>query len=69
MHNENAQVFSLKPFYCLSQACVSLSKNVGEMRTETELLPQCWEQVGATLASMSCLSLLQKCRVVFFRHE
>jgi hypothetical protein len=27
------------------QACVSLAKNVGEMRTETELLPQCWEQV------------------------
>uniref|UniRef100_A0A1S2Z940 RAB11-binding protein RELCH homolog n=1 Tax=Cicer arietinum TaxID=3827 RepID=A0A1S2Z940_CICAR len=28
------------------QACVSLAKNVGEMRTETELLPQCWEQIS-----------------------
>lgn len=28
------------------QACVNLAKNVGEMRTETELLPQCWEQVS-----------------------
>jgi len=27
------------------QACVELAKSVGEMRTETELLPQCWEQV------------------------
>ncbi|KAE8703866.1 putative non-specific lipid-transfer protein AKCS9 [Hibiscus syriacus] len=27
-------------------ACVSLAKNVGEMRTETELLPQCWEQIN-----------------------
>lgn len=31
------------------QACVSLAKNVGEMRTETELLPQCWEQVSSSL--------------------
>jgi hypothetical protein len=29
---------------CL-QACVELAKSIGEMRTETELLPQCWEQV------------------------
>ncbi|RDX66985.1 LisH domain and HEAT repeat-containing protein, partial [Mucuna pruriens] len=29
----------------IMDACVSLAKNVGEMRTETELLPQCWEQV------------------------
>ncbi|KAG5527992.1 hypothetical protein RHGRI_028804 [Rhododendron griersonianum] len=27
-------------------ACVTLAKNVGEMRTETELLPQCWEQIN-----------------------
>ncbi|THU71901.1 hypothetical protein C4D60_Mb04t06400 [Musa balbisiana] len=27
-------------------ACVSLARNVGEMRTETELLPQCWEQIN-----------------------
>ncbi|XP_010279364.1 PREDICTED: lisH domain and HEAT repeat-containing protein KIAA1468 homolog [Nelumbo nucifera] len=27
-------------------ACVSLAKNVGEMRTESELLPQCWEQIN-----------------------
>jgi len=24
------------------------------MRTETELLPQCWEQVNATLAFTTC---------------
>ncbi|KAK9038943.1 hypothetical protein V6N11_023784 [Hibiscus sabdariffa] len=30
----------------IMDACVSLSKNVGEMRTETELLPQCWEQIN-----------------------
>ncbi|CAH1429007.1 unnamed protein product [Lactuca virosa] len=29
-----------------SQACVTLARNVGEMRTETELLPQCWEQIS-----------------------
>ncbi|RWR72218.1 lisH domain-containing protein [Cinnamomum micranthum f. kanehirae] len=28
------------------QACVSLAKNIGEMRTESELLPQCWEQIN-----------------------
>ncbi|KAL3032449.1 hypothetical protein AAZX31_02G084600 [Glycine max] len=28
----------------IMDACVNLAKNVGEMRTETELLPQCWEQ-------------------------
>ncbi|AQK91697.1 HEAT repeat-containing protein [Zea mays] len=27
-------------------ACVELAKSVGEMRTETELLPQCWEQIN-----------------------
>lgn len=25
---------------------MTLAKSVGEMRTETELLPQCWEQVS-----------------------
>ncbi|AQK91708.1 HEAT repeat-containing protein [Zea mays] len=29
-----------------SDACVELAKSVGEMRTETELLPQCWEQIN-----------------------
>uniref|UniRef100_A0A453EU48 Uncharacterized protein n=3 Tax=Aegilops tauschii subsp. strangulata TaxID=200361 RepID=A0A453EU48_AEGTS len=27
-------------------ACVELATSVGEMRTETELLPQCWEQIN-----------------------
>lgn len=31
--------------FLFTQACVELAKSVGEMRTETELLPQCWEQV------------------------
>ncbi|CAN6872845.1 unnamed protein product [Brassica oleracea] len=31
-------------------ACVSLSRNVGEMRTETDLLPQCWEQACVSLS-------------------
>ncbi|KAL9158443.1 hypothetical protein ABFS82_08G069300 [Erythranthe guttata] len=30
----------------IMDACVTLAKNVGELRTETELLPQCWEQVN-----------------------
>lgn len=30
----------------IMDACVSLAENVGEMRTETELLPQCWEQIN-----------------------
>ncbi|KAL8117968.1 hypothetical protein AgCh_015750 [Apium graveolens] len=30
----------------IMDACVTLSKDVGEMRTETELLPQCWEQIN-----------------------
>uniref|UniRef100_A0A453EU02 Condensin complex subunit 1 C-terminal domain-containing protein n=1 Tax=Aegilops tauschii subsp. strangulata TaxID=200361 RepID=A0A453EU02_AEGTS len=29
----------------IMDACVELATSVGEMRTETELLPQCWEQV------------------------
>ncbi|QCE12921.1 HEAT protein [Vigna unguiculata] len=44
----------------IMDACVSLAKNVGEMRTETELLPQCWEQISHTyeerrlLVAQSC---------------
>ncbi|XP_027350526.1 RAB11-binding protein RELCH isoform X2 [Abrus precatorius] len=30
----------------IMDACVSLAKNIGQMRTETELLPQCWEQIS-----------------------
>ncbi|CAI0547600.1 unnamed protein product [Linum tenue] len=30
----------------IMDACISLAKNVGQMRTETELLPQCWEQIS-----------------------
>ncbi|KAM1601266.1 hypothetical protein ACFX1X_025826 [Malus domestica] len=30
----------------IMDACVNLAKNVGEMRTETEMLPQCWEQIN-----------------------
>ncbi|XP_019442509.1 PREDICTED: lisH domain and HEAT repeat-containing protein KIAA1468 homolog isoform X2 [Lupinus angustifolius] len=30
----------------IMDACVTLAKNVGEMRTEIELLPQCWEQIN-----------------------
>lgn len=35
------------------QACVELSRNVGQLRTETELLPQCWEQVDS-IYSLLC---------------
>lgn len=31
--------------HIIMDACVELSKKVGQMRTETELLPQCWEQI------------------------
>ncbi|KAG8384107.1 hypothetical protein BUALT_Bualt04G0083600 [Buddleja alternifolia] len=30
----------------IMDACVTLAKNVRELRTETELLPQCWEQIN-----------------------
>ncbi|KAJ4707051.1 hypothetical protein OWV82_020625 [Melia azedarach] len=30
----------------IMDACVTLARNVGEMRTEMELLPQCWEQIN-----------------------
>lgn len=39
-----------------TQACVTLARNVGEMRTETELLPQCWEQVRLIFICPSTLS-------------
>ncbi|KAG2284730.1 hypothetical protein Bca52824_055950 [Brassica carinata] len=50
------------------EACVSLSRNVGEMRTETELLPQCWEQINHTyeerrlLVAQSCGELAEYVR-------
>ncbi|KAH0860724.1 hypothetical protein HID58_088985, partial [Brassica napus] len=49
-------------------ACFSLSRNVGEMRTETELLPQCWEQINHTyqerrlLVAQSCGELAEYVR-------
>ncbi|XP_017405551.1 uncharacterized protein LOC108319049 [Vigna angularis] len=49
----------------IMDACVSLAKNVGEMRTETELLPQCWEQINHTyeerrlLVAQSCGELAE----------
>ncbi|WZZ91123.1 hypothetical protein YC2023_119702 [Brassica napus] len=50
------------------EACFSLSRNVGEMRTETELLPQCWEQINHTyqerrlLVAQSCGELAEYVR-------
>ncbi|XP_022639595.1 lisH domain and HEAT repeat-containing protein KIAA1468 homolog isoform X2 [Vigna radiata var. radiata] len=47
------------------RAFVSLAKNVGEMRTETESLPQCWEQINHTyeerrmLVAQSCGELAE----------
>ncbi|KAI3976543.1 hypothetical protein MKX01_008401 [Papaver californicum] len=49
----------------IMDACVSLAKNVGEMRTESELLPQCWEQINHTyeerrlLVAQSCGELAE----------
>ncbi|KAL3527015.1 hypothetical protein ACH5RR_011671 [Cinchona calisaya] len=49
----------------IMDACVTLAKNVGEMRTETELLPQCWEQINhmyeerRLLVAQSCGELAQ----------
>ncbi|KAL8161817.1 hypothetical protein V2J09_013306 [Rumex salicifolius] len=49
----------------IMDACVSLAKNVGELRTETELLPQCWEQINhmyeerRLLVAQSCGELAQ----------
>ncbi|KAK9110631.1 hypothetical protein Sjap_018691 [Stephania japonica] len=47
------------------EACIDLAKNVGQMRTETELLPQCWEQINHTyeerrlLVAKSCGELAE----------
>ncbi|VAH60789.1 unnamed protein product [Triticum turgidum subsp. durum] len=40
----------------IMDACVELATSVGEMRTETELLPQCWEQYEERrlLVAQSC---------------
>lgn len=52
----------------IMDACVSLSRNVGDMRTETELLPQCWEQINHTyeerrlLVAQSCGELAEYVR-------
>ncbi|XP_010549912.1 PREDICTED: lisH domain and HEAT repeat-containing protein KIAA1468 homolog [Tarenaya hassleriana] len=52
----------------IMDACVSLAKNVGEMRTETELLPQCWEQINHSyeerrlLVAQSCGELAEYVR-------
>ncbi|XP_072993401.1 uncharacterized protein [Typha latifolia] len=52
----------------IMDACVSLAKNVGEMRTETELLPQCWEQINHNyeerrlLVAQSCGELAEYVR-------
>ncbi|XP_011097164.2 lisH domain and HEAT repeat-containing protein KIAA1468 homolog [Sesamum indicum] len=52
----------------IMDACVTLAKNVGELRTETELLPQCWEQVNhmyeerRMLVAQSCGELAELVR-------
>ncbi|KAK4426625.1 RAB11-binding protein RELCH [Sesamum alatum] len=52
----------------IMDACVTLAKNVGELRTETELLPQCWEQVNhmyeerRVLVAQSCGELAELVR-------
>ncbi|KAD4888387.1 hypothetical protein E3N88_20460 [Mikania micrantha] len=52
----------------IMDACVTLAKNVGEMRTETELLPQCWEQIShmyeerRLLVAQSCGELAEYVR-------
>ena len=40
---------------------MTLSKNIGEERTELELLPQCWEQVHniAILGKCSCMLIVE----------
>ncbi|XP_022133812.1 lisH domain and HEAT repeat-containing protein KIAA1468 homolog [Momordica charantia] len=49
----------------IMDACVTLAKSVGEMRTETELLPQCWEQINhmyeerRLLVAQSCGELVE----------
>ncbi|KAG8051820.1 hypothetical protein GUJ93_ZPchr0001g30925 [Zizania palustris] len=52
----------------IMDACVELAKSVGEMRTETELLPQCWEQINhqyeerRLLVAQSCGELAEYVR-------
>ncbi|XP_076882453.1 uncharacterized protein LOC143530932 [Bidens hawaiensis] len=52
----------------IMDACVTLARNVGEMRTETELLPQCWEQIShmyeerRLLVAQSCGELAEYVR-------
>ncbi|CAI9110642.1 OLC1v1010704C1 [Oldenlandia corymbosa var. corymbosa] len=52
----------------IMDACVTLAKNVGVMRTETELLPQCWEQINhmyeerRLLVAQSCGELAEYVR-------
>ncbi|PIM99913.1 Protein phosphatase 2A regulatory subunit A [Handroanthus impetiginosus] len=52
----------------IMDACVTLAKNVGELRTETELLPQCWEQINhmyeerRLLVAQSCGELAEYVR-------
>ncbi|KAL5726561.1 hypothetical protein ACHQM5_009596 [Ranunculus cassubicifolius] len=52
----------------IMDACVSLARSVGEMRTESELLPQCWEQINHTyeerrlLVAQSCGELAEYVR-------
>ncbi|KAL6551842.1 hypothetical protein OROGR_007996 [Orobanche gracilis] len=52
----------------IMDACVTLAKNVGELRTETELLPQCWEQINhmyeerRMLVAQSCGELAELVR-------
>nr|CAD1834951.1 unnamed protein product [Ananas comosus var. bracteatus] len=52
----------------IMEACVTLAKNIGEMRTETELLPQCWEQINhkyeerRLLVAQSCGELAEYVR-------
>lgn len=49
----------------IMDACVTLSRNIGEERTELELLPQCWEQINhkyeerRLLVAQSCGELAQ----------
>eukprot|EP00268_Persea_americana_P026110 TRINITY_DN2549_c0_g1_i12.p1 TRINITY_DN2549_c0_g1~~TRINITY_DN2549_c0_g1_i12.p1 ORF type:complete len:1082 (+),score=231.80 TRINITY_DN2549_c0_g1_i12:196-3441(+) len=53
----------------IMDACVSLAKNIGEMRTESELLPQCWEQINhqieerRLLVAQSCGELAEFVRL------
>ncbi|CAN1122658.1 RAB11-binding protein RELCH homolog [Linum perenne] len=54
----------------IMDACVSLAKNVGQTRTEEELLPECWEQVHHMYEERRLL-VAQSCRQIaeFLRPE